>query len=374
VCPRCKWAGSLCKCEKSASVTSAGTTLPTVDLLAGLRDGAWLDAQDFPPLRYAVPPILPEGSTLLVGPPKVGKSLLIKAAGLAVASGGQVLGLPVGEPRPVLLLALEDGDRRIQDRCRRLMCGEAIPKRFQYLTRVMPGRLLDTIAAWLDQYGDDAPLVILDTLGRAMPPAQPGESAYQRDYRIGAAVKRLADEHPGTALLTIHHDRKAEAADFVDSVSGTHGLAGAADTIVVLSRPRNEPEGVLRVTGRDVLEAEYAVRFADGVWSLDGHDLDEAAHRARTARLTESLGDRSAAIVAVVANHPEGVRAADVAAEAGVSAGVAKDYLARLERAGRIEKPTRGLYTPVASVATVASTSLNATHATEATGVWEGSE
>jgi putative AbiEi antitoxin of type IV toxin-antitoxin system len=237
----------------------------------------------------------------------------------------------------------------------------------------VPGRVVDTVAAWLDQHGGDAPLIILDTLGKVMPPAILGESAYQRDYRIGSALKRMADEYPGATLLTNHHDRKAGSDDFVDSVSGTHGLAGAADTVVVLSRPRNEPDGVLRVTGRDVPEGEYAVRFVDGcAWQLDGADLAEAEHRARTARLTESLGDRSAAIVAVVANHPEGVRAADVAAEAGVDANVAKDYLARLERAGRIEKPTRGLYTPVASVATVASTPTNATDATEATALWEG--
>src|SRR5215217_8036733 len=48
-----------------------------VDLLAGLRDGAWLDAQYFPPLAYAVPGLIPEGSVLLVGPPKIGKSWLV---------------------------------------------------------------------------------------------------------------------------------------------------------------------------------------------------------------------------------------------------------------------------------------------------------
>ena len=46
-------------------------------LLAGVRDGAWLDVQDFPPLRWAVPGLIPEGLTLLVGPPKAGKSWLL---------------------------------------------------------------------------------------------------------------------------------------------------------------------------------------------------------------------------------------------------------------------------------------------------------
>ena len=52
-----------------------------------------------------------------------------------------------------------------------------------------------------------------------------------------AAAKELADEHH-IAVVVAHHDRKAKADDdWLDAVSGTHGLAGAADTIVVLSAP-----------------------------------------------------------------------------------------------------------------------------------------
>jgi hypothetical protein len=322
------------------------------DLLVGLRDGAWLDAQDFPPLHYAVPGIIPEGSTLLVGPPKIGKSWFVLAGGLAVAAGGRMLGIPVGDSRPVLLLALEDGDRRLQDRCRKLLLGDAIPKRFHYITRVMPGHLLDTIEAWLDVYGGDAPLVILDTLGKAMPMALPGESAYQRDYRIGSAIKRLADDHTGATVLTNHHDRKAASEDFVDSVSGTHGLAGAADTIMVLARKRNEEQGFLNITGRDIPEGEYAVSFEGAAWNLDGGDLADAARTAITRRATAGLGDRSGEIVAYVGEQPEPVRPAQVAAALGIDNDDAGKYLRRAAEAGRLAKVGRGLYTPVRSVRT----------------------
>ena len=58
-----------------------------------IRDGAWLDGQNFPPLRYAVPDLLPAGFTVIAAPPKAGKSLLI-LDGLArqKASGGAALG------------------------------------------------------------------------------------------------------------------------------------------------------------------------------------------------------------------------------------------------------------------------------------------
>lgn len=325
---------------------------PLPDLLAGLRDGVWLDAQEFPPLRYAVPELLPEGFALLVGPPKIGKSWAVLDVALAVADGGIALGsIRVGPPRDVLVLALEDGHRRMQDRARKLLGIMPIPKRFNYMTRIEPGRVIDTVEAWLSTVEDPA-LVIVDTLGRVMPPALPGESAYQRDYRVGARLKRLADDRTGLCLLINHHDRKAGADDFVDAVSATHGLAGAADTILVLTRPRQETEGTLKITGRDVREAEYALQMVDGcAWRVYEGDLGRAAKRAATVAATAGLGDRTVDIFAFVAKHPDGVRAGDVEEACGADA---RRYLARLVESGRLVRPSRGVYalppTPVPTV------------------------
>lgn len=44
-------------------------------------------------------------------------------------------------------------------------------------------------------------------------------------------------------------------------MSGTHGLAAAADAIVVLRRARASADGLLQITGRDLPEAEWALRF-----------------------------------------------------------------------------------------------------------------
>jgi AAA domain/Transcriptional regulator, AbiEi antitoxin len=313
-------------------------------LLAGTRNGAWLDAQVFPPLAYAVPGLVPEGSVLLVGPPKIGKSWLVLTIALAAASGGRALGLEIPK-RPVLYLALEDGDRRLQDRCRRLLADGPIPSEFEYRTQVEPGRVADTIAAWV-HWRPEA-LVILDTLGRVMPPALLGESSYQRDYRVGTALKRIVDEHSGMTLLVNHHDRKAAADDFVDAVSGTHGLAGAADTIIVLARDR-EAAGLLKVTGRDVAEGEYAVRFTDGaVWELQGGDLETAREKAQAVRATAGVSDRMLDVVLYAYEHPEGVRRGDVAEALGLDPKQASVYLSRAVAAGRLRRADRGLYTPV---------------------------
>ncbi len=328
------------------------------DLLAGLRNGEWLDAQDFPPLRYAIPGLVPEGLSLIVGAPKIGKSWWALNTGLAVASGGVALGsIQTGHPRPVFYLALEDSDRRLQDRCRQLLEGGPIPRRFDYLTRIeSPGEIIPTLAAWLARHEGEQPYVIVDTLGKVMPVALQGESAYQRDYRITSDLKRLCDEEPGAAIGVNHHDRKAGGDDFVDYVSGTNGLAGGADTILVLSGDRGEQAGLLRVTGRDVPEGKYALTLAQGRWwQLDGADLHAAAEAAKTLRATAGLGDRSASIIAYVAKNPDGVRAEHVATELDMETNDARTYLARLYEKKRLDRRQRGLYTPVISVANVAS-------------------
>ena len=338
-----------------AAVTEAnGEPVAEDSLLARMRNGSWLDSQCFQPLRYHVPGIIPEGSNLLAGGPKIGKSWLVLSAGLAVAAGGRALGcIPVVQ-RPVFYLALEDGDRRLQDRCRALLGDAAIPESFMYITTVQPGTVIATIEEWLGIYGSDEPLVVLDTLGKVMPPAKLGESAYQRDYRIGSALKRLIDPRPGASLLVCHHDRKASSEDFVDTVSGTNGLAGAADTIIVLTRKRHETEGLLQVTGRDVAEGEYAVRFQQGsIWSLDGPSLDTAARRAEQRRAADRLDERSRSILNFVADNPQGVRISEVAKALNLEQHETRTYLSRLENSARISRPSRGLYTPVASVASL---------------------
>ena len=72
-------------------------------------------------------------------------------------------------------------------------------------------------------------------------------------------MKTAIETMPGASPLLIHHDRKATAADYVDAVSGTHGVAGAMDTILVLARERGSDRAVLKVTGRDIPEGEYAL-------------------------------------------------------------------------------------------------------------------
>ncbi len=51
-----------------------------------------LQTKEFPPIKWVVPGILPEGLTLLCGKPKLGKSWLALDISQAVTQGGIVLG------------------------------------------------------------------------------------------------------------------------------------------------------------------------------------------------------------------------------------------------------------------------------------------
>lgn len=341
--------------SRSAGIIAAGqgtdTTLtthttPTPDVLSVIRTGADLDAYQPPPLRQVVAGLLITGLTLLVGAPKRGKSWLTLALALAVASGRRALGdggpdsgLPV-ESGPVLLLALEDSQRRLQDRCYALLGpDESIPTDLHYATALArPRCLLETLRGWLAQH-PDARLMIVDTLARVRPPTPAGQTQYHADHAVLAALHRVAHDHD-VALVVVHHTRKAGADDWLDTVSGTQGLAGAADTIMGLDRPRGDNEGVLRVTGRDIAEDEHALRMVGGAWQLTGQPP-----------VDPSLSTDMGRVLRAVYAHPGGATAAQIATATGLPTDRVRDYLARHVRADRARRAGRGIYAPPARAA-----------------------
>lgn len=332
----------------------------------------WLMEQDFPPLRYVVPQIVPEGMTLLVAAPKIGKSWMALGLGLALSNGTAAFGcLPTGKPRPVLYLALEDGPRRLQDRLRQLNPRD-VSHRLNFRVDIPDGSVIETISDFMNAHRDLDPTVILDTLGKVMPPAQGNSSAYGHDYRMLSALKATSDRVPGSSLIIVHHTRKGEAGDFLDTVSGTQGIAGAADTVLVLKRERQDQRATLQVTSRDAPEGEYSLTLSGaGEWTLDGGGLMGSAQAAQVARATDGVDIAMTELIAAVARHPDGIKPKDLAVLTGWNPAKTRTYLSRAVEAGRLLSPQRGLYTPVAPVAPVTSVTafeLNATHATQATG------
>jgi hypothetical protein len=243
---------------------------------------------DFPPPRWAVPGLICEGVTLLTGPPKVGKSWLSLGLAVAVATGGAAMGRVPVQQGPVLYLALEDTARRLKTRLSKVLGATPPPVGLTLATECAPFPAgAAELTLWLDEH-PDARLIIIDVLAKVRGASAPGIDPYQADYAAIGRFKVLADRY-GVAIVLVHHVRKMASDDFLAEVSGTFGLAGAADATLSLKRGRGQADGVLHVTGRDVDESEYAAAFdpEHGAWCLlDGpaetHNLGDTRHRIRT--------------------------------------------------------------------------------------------
>lgn len=320
-------------------------TMP--DPLDGAFSAGWLTAQQFPPVEYVVPGIIPEGLTMLVAPPKVGKSWMVLGIAAASAEGGKVFGTIGVKARPVLYLALEDGQRRLQNRLGKIGVDAGSPNLYFMVDLVSSAP--DTIKAFLDRYADEKPLVILDTLGKVRG-TYGGNDAYGNDYSQMSDLKNLVDRVPGSSLIVVHHTNKGEKSDFLDSVSGTQGLAGAADSILVIKRERNAEGSTLHVTSRDAMEGQYSLNLTDGVWKLDGDGLQQASERAALRVVTGGLGDEMTELVETVSRHPEGIKRKDIATLLPhIEEGTLGKNLRRAVDAGRLRNPRRGTYTPAIS-------------------------
>src|SRR5271167_1964970 len=136
---------------------------PTSDYVtAALAETEWhqrtfsaaaLQTMTFPPLKFILPGLVPEGATLLVSRPKLGKSWLVLDLALATAAGRFTLGELKPASGDVLYLALEDGKRRLQQRLTRLLptFSEAWPPGLKMATewpRADQGGLAD-IERWI---------------------------------------------------------------------------------------------------------------------------------------------------------------------------------------------------------------------------------
>ena len=198
-------------------------------------------AHQFPEPRWAVPGVIPEGLTLLAGPPKVGKSWLSLNLGVAVATGSPALDSVEVNAGHVLYLALEDTPRRLQRRLHTVIVDQTVPEQLAFAVDwpPMPTGGADLLHKTLTSTPDTR-LVVVDVLAKVRGNTDTRGSMYDADYAAMGHLKAVADAH-NTAVVVVHHVRKSGSEDFLETISGTNGLAGAADTIAVLRRSATPP-------------------------------------------------------------------------------------------------------------------------------------
>jgi hypothetical protein len=277
---------------------------------------------------------LVEGATILAGRPKIGKSWLALDWSVAVARGGFCFGDVHCKEGDVLYIALEDNKRRLKSRLARILglIGEW-PEKLEYATELPRAKEggLDSIRAWI-RSKETPRLVVVDVLETFRSRTRGNDNYYTSDYETTKALQAIASE-TSIAILIIHHVRKGAADnDPIDKISGTLGLSGGSDSLLILDRDSNG--ATLYGRGRDIEGIERAVRFSRETCRWDV--LGEAADVRRSSE--------RASILEVLRAAAEALTPLKIAQEAEMPRPNVRQMLKKMVEDGEVLKGHRSHY------------------------------
>lgn len=292
--------------ETQRTTTQAGkiVPIPKVPRLKFISAKELYSAK-LPEIFYPIEELIPEGETVIAAPPKSAKSWMALDMALCVASGKKFLNFKTHKA-PVVYFALEDGDKFEQERLRKYCPNiDDVPDDFHLLFEGWKP-LDEGFMEHLEQAKEEFTglrLVIIDTLAKIQSPKRKNESAYEHDYRVGQALKSWADKN-GIAVIVITHTTKLiHPDDVLANVSGTNGVTGVADAVLVIAKEkRTDTAAVLAADGRRIRQAEHEIRMNWDTcrWEYVGlADPDERERRQREIEL-ENIRNSTAYKAALV--------------------------------------------------------------------------
>ena len=304
-----------------------------------------LDCDIRPPeplVTYDGRSLLHEGTSQLAAKPKIGKTNLAMNLGLAIASeGGKALGNAEVERRGRVLMLNLDGSRR------------GAYSRFDTMTahdQQGPPERLDILHGQFPNVGDgaipllrdyveqhpDTELIIVDTLQHLRPTSSGRRNQYHSDYDFVHPISQFGRDHD-VSILLVHHLNKIQNGDELDKVSGSTGLTGAVENVMILDRARGETRASLSIRPREGKEEEFNVEF-------DGQLLTWVVGDSGPEPSTEARGE-----VWTVLRSAEGaMRLGEIAEAVGKETNTVSKLLDGLKSDGLpIEKPERGKYEAV---------------------------
>jgi hypothetical protein len=180
--------------------------------------------------------IVPQGTTLLTGRPKSGKSLLCEQVAVEMA-----------ESRSVAYFAFEYGSDLMKDRFKRhlepdtVYMGLRLFSRDDVPVKERPLSFVQRVLSGAKETGHGYEVAFIDVLNKVKPRT---DGSYDREYDALAPITQLAPNCV-KALVVVHHTRKRDpkaasgTAGSVDEALGSTALAGAFDTVVGLTRQRD---------------------------------------------------------------------------------------------------------------------------------------
>jgi RecA-family ATPase len=283
---------------------------------------------DYPPIKWAVEGIIPEGLSIIVGAQKIGKSWFSLHLCTAVSHGGCFMGSIKVEQRGVLYLALEDNGRRIKDHLIK-QGGMANDKLFIVEQDKWKGEI-GALRSYLEEYPDTG-LVMIDTLFKFMPIDETNE--YSKTYKPIAELQALAIK-TRIPIVLIHHTRKGgnynNGEGWADECMGSGGINSAVDTIISLQRPDGKDTGKLRIKGRDIEEKCLDLVFDKDIctWRIVGE----------SEVVTKGDPRAQAEVLSLLEENIEGLKTVDIADRLGKKDNAISNILKKLYDKGKVIK------------------------------------
>ncbi len=227
------------------------------DLRLGVISSIELTDQRFRRADFLIDGFLKPGLAILAGSPKIGKSWMVLQLCLSVSKGETFWGMDTKEST-VLYIDLEDSEQRMQERIVRSTEEASDKLKITFSCSQLGEGIADEIRNFVQEY-PDASLVVIDTFQKIRMPL--GQTSYAVDYAEISHLKRVADEL-NICILLVHHTRKMGDSDCMNEISGTNGIAGSADTLMVLKKPkRTDRKAELYCTGRDIEDRSLELLF-----------------------------------------------------------------------------------------------------------------
>ena len=297
--------------------------------------------KQFDPIKWVVPGIIPSGLSIFGGGPKTGKSIFVLDVAVAIAIGGYVFGKIKVEQGDALYLALEDNERRLQERIDFINLDDTDDLfRLTLVTRIPRQHEggIDYITWWLDEH-PDARVVIIDTLQMFRRQLSGRGNVYAEDYEVISELRVIAAAY-NVGIIVLHHLKKtssreaqenALSGDWINSFSGSIGLSGSADALFMLKRDRMAKAGQLFRTGRDVEECTFELVLEGLRWDFKG-EAEDILLPTWKKQILDFLSEHST------------VSPMDLANGYGINIKTAQTNIRRLEREGIIRKVGYGTY------------------------------
>lgn len=323
----------------------------TVEAPSDWRDGfisaAELKGKEFPPVKWAVDDLIPEGLTVLAGDPKVGKSLLAVDICSAISSGGEAFGCQGCVRGTAIYVSMEDPERRVKARIKQMV--DVWEDSFKIVTSGIPKVGID-FYKMLDDWMllcNDVRCIIFDTMSFILPEKKNGVTDYDHYYSVLDPLHRWALDN-GVAVVCITHKRKGTKADGdnpFDGIIGSTAISGCSDAMIMLTKNHAKAkdstnldlaDGFLDVTGREIAAEHFSLEFDSEAikWALRGRiTTKDITSNPNHLLILDSLKDKK-------------LKQREISEKANLNINTVKSALRKMKSLSLINNDEEGWYRP----------------------------